>query len=90
MHWAVVADVDGEAGVTEADVMKVYKTVPIALRQHHIDDTAYDEEAEMKFGYTPAHMLCGMEMTETNMSLVRYLSESDPRAFTMQAVARHH
>jgi len=88
MHWAVVADEDKEAGVTEADVMAVYKTDLMALRTHHLAAVTYTyTDAERgKFGYTPAHMLCGLEMSEKNMSLVRQLSLSDPRAFTMKAV----
>jgi len=78
MHWAVVADGDKVSDLTEADVMTVYKMDLMALREHHI------LIADPHLGYTPAHMLCGLEMTEKNMSLVRLLSLSDPRAFTMK------
>jgi len=64
MHWAVVADGDKASDVTEADAMTLYKTDPMAMRKHHLTDAS---------GYTPAHMLCGLEMTEKNMSLVRQL-----------------
>ena len=88
MHWAVVADEDKESGVTEADVKAVYGTDLMALRTHHLAAVTYTDTARKTFGYTPAHMLCGLEMTEKNMSLVRQLSKSNPRAFTMTAVDR--
>ena len=87
MHWAVVADEDKESNVTEADVMAVYEADPTALRHHHLAITVTDEKKETTC-YTPAHMLCGMEITEKNMSLVRQLSMSDPRAFTTKTVHR--
>jgi len=88
MHWAVVADEDSKSEVTKADVMAVYGTDPMALRQHHLVAINYTESIQCAFGYTPAHMLCGLEMTEKNMSLVRHFSTLDPRAFTMKAVDR--
>ena len=88
MHWAVVADEEEEVGVTEADVMTVYKTDLMALRTHHLVAVTYGDTERGICGYTPAHMLCGLEMTEKNMSLVRQLSKSNPRAFTMTAVDR--
>jgi len=89
LHWAVVAGEDKESGVAEADAMCVHATDPMELRKHHLDEITDDEadSGEGHYGYTPAHMLCGLKMTEKNMSMVRYLSESDPRAFTMEAVA---
>ena len=88
MHWAVVADEDKESGVTEADVMAVYETDPTALRKHHrtvVGITEAEMSTSTMLGYTPAHLLCNMEMTQKNMSLVRQLSMLDPRAFTMKA-----
>jgi len=88
MHWAIVVDEDTESDVTEADVMTVYETDLMALRTHHL--VASSEVQGRVRGYTPAHLLCGLEMTEKNMSLVRQLSLSDPRAFTMKAIDNMH
>jgi len=88
LHWAVVAGEDEESDVTEADVMHVHESDPENLRKHHLDPvTVTDAEgAAGKFGYTPAHLLCNMEMTERNMSLVRYFSFLDSWAFAFKAV----
>ena len=86
MHWAVVADEDGKSEVTKADVMAMYETDLMMLRKHHLNDITSHEEYKQKFGFTPAHMLCGLEMTEKNMSLVRHFSTLDPRAFAVKAV----
>jgi ankyrin repeat protein len=93
MHWAVAMDEGGESGVTEADVMCVYETDLMALRKHHLLTVRATDVSDWTFGYTAAHLLCGMEMTQRNMSLVRHFSVSDPRAFTMkvadEATAEH-
>ena len=86
MHWAVVVDEDKGSDVTEADVLRVYESDPMALRKHHNLVAATGSKTQETWGYTPAHMLCGLEMTEKNMSLVRQLSMSDARAFTMKRV----
>ena len=89
MHWAVAIDRrddDGNSEVTEADVRSMYEADPMALRQHHLVAVTDAEANRAELGYTPAHLLCGLDMTEKNMSLVRHFSLLDPRAFTMEAV----
>ena len=87
MHWAVVAGGNnGKLTVTDADAKHVYASDPLALRTHHLVTITNTESEGGKFGYTAAHLLCGMKMTKRNMSLVRHLSVSDPKAFTMNAV----
>ena len=83
MHWAVIAH-ENDSDVTEADVMCVYETDPMALRKHHLVGINDEEPKKHYFGFTVAHLLCGLEMTARNMSLVRHFSLSDPQAFTMK------
>ena len=75
LHWAVTA---GEMGITEADVKLVYASDPMALQRHHLHGVG-------AHGYTPAHLLCMQEMTQSNMSLIRHFSILNQQAFTMSA-----
>ena len=55
MHWAVVADDDGESIATEADVMCVYELDPMALRRHHIVNVT---DAEAKDDVSGSVVVC--------------------------------
>ena len=76
LHWAVIAN---EQIVSEEDVKMIYASDPMALQRHHLRSTSHI------VGFTPAHLLCMQEMTNRNLSLIRYFSVFSQHAFTMSA-----
>ena len=75
LHWAILTD---PAIVTEEDVKAVYTSDPMALQRYHRIDGRF-------YGYNPAHLLCVEEITERNLSLIRYFSVCNSQAFTITA-----
>jgi 2-polyprenyl-3-methyl-5-hydroxy-6-metoxy-1,4-benzoquinol methylase len=59
----------------------------MALRKHHLTAVTDTEASVRAFGYTPVHMLCGVEMSEKNMSVMHQLSVLHSRAFTTKALS---
>ena len=82
LHWAaVVASEEGnEERISDAEVKVIYTSDPMVMQQYHLAGTATGN-----MGYTPAHLLCMQGIASHGMSLIRYFSICNSRAFTMSA-----